>query len=183
MVGVKDTETTNRFVDLLRQTLREQEHHSLAVHGKQRYFYFRATRDLSERRVATNSRGQGSHRLQGLREQAQPGEIAEYRHYAVGISFVKTDEGWAAQLTPTYHYTFDGHRELPWAADRLSGMKQLNATRPLPHSCGSGPATSAARGRSAKSNDRSCSVNRKSPGGSRHRRSDVAANRHRDGNH
>ena len=38
---------------------------------------------------------------------------------------MKTDEGWAAQLTPTYHYTFDGHRELPWAADRLSGMKQL----------------------------------------------------------
>jgi hypothetical protein len=121
----KDTETTNRFVDLLRQTLREQEHQSLAVHGKQRYFYFRATRDLSDRRVATNSKSKGRTVFTGYENKRKPGEIAEYRHYAVGISFVKTDEGWAAQLTPTYHYTFDGHRELPWAADRLSGMKQL----------------------------------------------------------
>ena len=121
----KDTETTNRFVDLLRQTLREQEHQSLAVHGKQRYFYFRATRDLSDRRVATNSKSKGRTVFTGYENKRKPGEIAEYRHYAVGISFVRTDEGWAAQLTPTYHYTFDGHRELPWAADRLSGMKQL----------------------------------------------------------
>lgn len=121
----KDTETTNRFVDLLRQTLREQEHQSLAVHGKQRYFYFRASRDLSDRRVATNSKSKGRTVFTGYENKRKPGEIAEYRHYAVGISFVRTDEGWAAQLTPTYHYTFDGHRELPWAADRLSGMKQL----------------------------------------------------------
>lgn len=121
----KDTETTNRFVDLLRQTLREQEHQSLAVHGKQRYFYFRATRDLSDRRVATNSKSKGRTVFTGYENKRKPGEIAEYRHYAVGISFVRTDEGWAAQLTPTYHHTFDGHRELPWAADRLSGMKQL----------------------------------------------------------
>ncbi len=121
----KDTETTNRFVDLLRQTLREQEHQSLAVHGKQRYFYFRATRDLSDRRVATNSKSKGRTVFTGYENKRKPGEIAEYRHYAVGISFVRTDEGWAAQLTPTSHYTFDGHRELPWAADRLSGMKQL----------------------------------------------------------
>lgn len=120
----KDTETTNRFVDLLRQTLREQEHQSLAVHGKQRYFYFRATRDLSDRRVATNSKSKGRTVFTGYENKRKPGEIAEYRHYAAGISFVKTDEGWAAQLTPTYHYTFDGHRELPWAADRLSGIKQ-----------------------------------------------------------
>lgn len=121
----KDTETTNRFVDLLRQTLREQEHHNLAVHGKQRYFCFRPTRDLSERRVATNSKGKGRTVFKGYENKRKPGEIAEYRHFAVGVSFVKTDEGWAAQLTPTYHYTFDGFRELPWAADRLSGMKQL----------------------------------------------------------
>ncbi len=121
----KDTETTNRFVDLLRQTLREQEHPDLAVHGKQRYFYFRPTLDLSERRVATNARGKGRTVFKGYENKHKPGEIAEYRHYAVGIAFVRTDEGWAAQLTPTYHYTFDGHRELPWAADRLSGMKLL----------------------------------------------------------
>jgi hypothetical protein len=120
----KDTETTNRFVDLLRQTLREQEHHNLAVHSKQRYFYFRPTHDLSERRVATSSKGKGRTVFAGYENKRKPTEIAEYRHYAAGISFVKTDEGWAAQLTPTYHYTFDGHRELPWAADRLSGIKQ-----------------------------------------------------------
>ena len=95
------------------------------MHGKQRYFYFRATRDLSDRRVATNSKSKGRTVFTGYENKRKPGEIAEYRHYAVGISFVRTDEGWAAQLTPTYHYTFDGHRELPWAADRLSGMKQL----------------------------------------------------------
>jgi hypothetical protein len=120
----KDTETTNRFVDLVRQTLREQEHYNLAVHSKQRYFYFRPTRDLSDRRVATNSKSKGRTVFTGCENKRKPGEIAEYRHYAAGISFVKTDEGWAAQLTPTYHYTFDGHRELPWAADRLSGIKQ-----------------------------------------------------------
>lgn len=121
----KDTETTNRFVDLLRQTLREQEHHDLAVQPKHRYFYFRATRDLTERRIVTNAKGKGRTVFKGYENKRKPGEIAEYRHFAVGVAFARTDEGWAAQLSPTYHYTFDGHRELPWAADRLSGMKQL----------------------------------------------------------
>jgi hypothetical protein len=40
-------------------------------------------------------------------------------------SFVRLDNAWFAELQPTYHYTFDGYREVPWAPELLKRIKQF----------------------------------------------------------
>ena len=41
------------------------------------------------------------------------------------MRFVHTDAGWAAGINPTYRFTFDGYRDLPWGEDRIKGMKRI----------------------------------------------------------
>ena len=118
----KDPEIQHRFVDLLRQALRDQEHRDLRFHPKKRYFYFVA-RTEGEPRVIKLGRGKGRAVVQPYFKDS--GELKDHRHVAAELPFVRTDMGWAAQITPTYHFTFDGRRDLPWGADRLKGIKKL----------------------------------------------------------
>ncbi len=121
----KDLDTSNRFAHLLRQALREQEHGALAVHHRRKYFYFRPSPDLELRRVKTSSKGKGRAVFQPNLKKSDSSTIADFRHFAATINFVPTLDGWAAQIVPTYHFTSDGHRDLPWGADRVKGMKRL----------------------------------------------------------
>lgn len=52
-------------------------------------------------------------------------ELKDYRHYAAAIRFAQTDEGWVAEINPTYHFTSDGYQDLPWGEDRVKGMKKI----------------------------------------------------------
>ena len=52
-------------------------------------------------------------------------EPKDCRHYAAAVRFVHTDAGWAAGINPTYRFTFDGYRDLPWGEDRIKGMKRI----------------------------------------------------------
>lgn len=121
----KDAETTAQFAELLRQSLIDQEHRDLRYHGKKRYFYFRAARDGGERRIKISKRGSGRTVFRPYFKDDEETEVKDCRHHAAEIRFVRTDAGWAAQINPTYHYTFDGDRDLPWGPERLKGMKRL----------------------------------------------------------
>jgi hypothetical protein len=155
----KDTETTNRFVDLLRQTLREQEHQSLAVHGKQRYFYFRATRDLSDRRVATNSKSKGRTVFTGYENKRKPARLPSTGTTPLASPSSRPTK--AGQLnspppTTTRSTATGSFRGQPIGSQESSSA---SATRQSPHLCGFGPDTSAGRALSAKRRGRSPSVN------------------------
>ena len=122
----KDLDTLAMFADLLRQALIEQEHHRLRYHSAKRLFVFRSPRDDRDAmkvKVAPNKPGRTV--FQRYYKDDQHTEPKDCRHYAAAVRFVHTDAGWAAEINPTYHFTFDGHRDLPWGEDRIKGMKRI----------------------------------------------------------
>ena len=122
----KDIDTLSMFADLLRQALVEQEHHRLRYHSAKRLFVFRSPRDDRDAmrvKVAPNKPGRTV--FQRCYKDDERTEPKDCRHYAAAVRFVYTDAGWAAEINPTYHFTFDGHRDLPWGEDRIKGMKKI----------------------------------------------------------
>ena len=122
----KDIDTLWMFADLLRQALLEQEHHQLRYHSAKRLFVFRGPRDGRDAvkvKVAVNKPGRTV--FQRYYKAGDHIEPKDCRHYAAGVRFVHTDVGWAAEINPTYPFTFDGHRDLPWGPDRVKGMKRI----------------------------------------------------------
>ncbi|WP_419933094.1 DUF4365 domain-containing protein [Candidatus Poriferisodalis sp.] len=122
----KDSDTTSMFADLLRQALLEQEHRNLRYHSKKRLFVFRSPRDGRDAlrvKVAPNKPGRTVY--QRYFKDDKETEPKDCRHYAAAVRFVDTDVGWAAEINPTYHFTFDGQRDLPWGEDRVKGMKKI----------------------------------------------------------
>lgn len=122
----KDIDIQWMFVDLLRQALLEQEHKRLWYHSKKRLFVFRGPRDDSDSvKVKVHPSKAGRTVFQRYFKDDELTEPKDCRHYAAAIRFVLTDEGWVAEINPTYHFTFDGRRELPWGEDRVKGMKKI----------------------------------------------------------
>jgi hypothetical protein len=118
----KDLDTKHLFMDLLRQTLIEIRHRDLRFRSRRpRYFHFRPTRDLKERKLAVgSSTGRSVFRAYWKDDEA----INFCRHEACVISFNRIDGQWFGALNPTYHFTFDGHRFQPWSGERVARMKK-----------------------------------------------------------
>ena len=110
----KDIDTLSMFADLLRQALWDQEHKKLWYHAKKRLFVFRPPRDdRNAMRVKVKPDKPGRTVFQRYFKDAEGTEPKDCRHYAAAIRFAQTDEGWVAEINPTYHFTFDGRRDLP----------------------------------------------------------------------
>jgi Domain of unknown function (DUF4365) len=54
-----------------------------------------------------------------------PGHVSYWRHLALEPQFILLDGIWHLQITPTYLFTFDGHRLSRFAEDNLKGIKKL----------------------------------------------------------
>jgi len=121
--AAKDLDAYRRFVRLLNQTLIEVTHRDLRRHPKG-WLFFRPTGDLQVRRIATGHSRRGRVVFQGYPDKKEPGRIRWYRHHALEFQFVRHDEAWYLALRPTYHFTFDGWREVPWAPDLAAEMKR-----------------------------------------------------------
>lgn len=122
----KDTDTLSMFADLLRQALREQEHRRLRYLSRKRLFVFRSPRDgRDSMRAKVAASKPGRTVFQRYYKNDERTEPKDCRHFAAAVHFVHTDVGWAAEINPTYHFTFDGRRDLPWGEDRVKGMKKI----------------------------------------------------------
>ena len=83
------------------------------------HHYFRATPDLTERKVG------GLSVFKPYASKTTPDRIAYYRHRAAELNFTCFDRRWYLQATPTYRFTQDGWKQSRFAEERLSGIKQL----------------------------------------------------------
>ena len=120
-----DEDVLGSFSNLLRQSLWEQEHRRLWYHRGKRLFLFRAQPESRVTKVKVVSRKPGRTVVQPYFKEDDQKEVKHYRHYAADVRFVRIDDGWVAEINPTYHFTFDGKRDLPWGAERLKGIKKL----------------------------------------------------------
>lgn len=93
-------------------------------HPGRKVVYFRATPDSSPRRVRSPS---GRQRLvfNPKYKKKAPGEVSYCQHAALEWQFLPDEGRWLCALTPTWHYTRDGHRDSLFLSDLLTGIKQL----------------------------------------------------------
>lgn len=120
----KSSDTYRNFVRLLNQTLAESLHDDLRCHYKRHYFYFRPTEDLTPRILSTGKSRRGRTVFQSYPDRKDSESVKYFRHHAVEHQFVRFDRAWYLELNPTYHYTSDGYRDLPWGPELVKEMKR-----------------------------------------------------------
>lgn len=115
------------FVNLLNRSLKEKVKTDLEYDRQKDCYYFRATPDLSERRLQYEILGRMRHRraFMGYPSKRDATRIAYYRHAAFTGQFQCHDEKWYLEISPTYYFTYDGRRPSRFFEERLSGIKKL----------------------------------------------------------
>lgn len=120
----KDVDLQRRFVRLLNQVLIDSRSETLRRHPDGSLFV-RPSRDLSPVKMKVGASGSGRTVFERYTDRDDQQKVRHYRHYALKANFVRRDGQWFAELEPTYHYTFDGYREVPWANELRKGIKKL----------------------------------------------------------
>lgn len=123
-----DSDKRHDFVQLLNRCLRDKTwKQDLRYSERHECYYFRATHDLSPRKVKYQSIVNKTPRtvFQGYLSKRDSTKIAYYRHSAFEEKFVLYDNQWYLEITPTYYFTRDGSYPDPYYEDRLTGIKQL----------------------------------------------------------
>jgi Domain of unknown function (DUF4365) len=123
-----DQDTQWQFIDLLRRCLIEKGRTlDLAYDARREHYYFQATPDLSPRLVRYRSQENMTTKtvFEGYGKKNKPDEVAYYRHSAFEGAFRRYDGAWFLEITPTYHFSYDGYHEDRFYKDRLKHIKQL----------------------------------------------------------
>ncbi len=98
-----------------------------------RCYYFRATRNLGDRKLSYKSVVNETARTVFKRyaKKGNPNETAYYRHSAFEGRFKRFDGTWYLEIAPTYHFTRDGYRPSAFYKDNLTGIKRLETNQAL----------------------------------------------------
>jgi hypothetical protein len=111
------------LAQLLNFTHRQDVRADCNWHGGRKILYFRAIDDLSPRSIRSST---GRTRLvfNPKYKRVAPDEISYCQHAALEWQFIAIDGAWYCTLTPTYHYTRDGHRDSLFQSELLAGIKR-----------------------------------------------------------
>ena len=126
----QDSGRQKDFVRLLNLCLKERARLLglwLFKDDKRRYLYFPATRSLNTRRVQYQSKTKRVSRevFKQYRRKSDPSQATYCRHLAFKGYFVRLNDAWYLELTPTYHFTSNGKDTDRFRAERLQGIKRL----------------------------------------------------------
>lgn len=123
-----DPDKKREFVRLLNLSLSERNRLlGLRYDKAQEYYYFPATRDMRTRKIGYQSIKQQVSRevFRAYYSKSSRSRIAYCRHSAFKGYFLRLDDGWYLEITPTYHFTRDGYTEDRFREEHLKGIKRL----------------------------------------------------------
>lgn len=134
-----DSQNLNRiaeFIELLRRCLRDYAQsldlryiHKQRVNGKKKtfkYLYYAPTEDFSTRSVSVKSLIQTRPReVFKAYYSKKTNQLQYYRHHAFRYDFFRFSGEWYLEITPTYHYTWNGYRVSFFYEDLIKGIKKL----------------------------------------------------------
>ena len=116
------------FVQLLNRCLSEKLRPlGVQYHRQGRYYYFRTSADLSPRTVRYRSLAEETPRnvFKAHPNKRDPEKISFYRHSAFEGRFNRYADEWFLEVTPTYHFTWDGYKLSRFADEYLKGIKRI----------------------------------------------------------
>jgi hypothetical protein len=90
-------------------------------------YYCAASVDLKPRILTYRSFAKEATRIvfKGYLSKTSEGKILYYRHSAFRPRFRYYEGAWYLEITPTYYFTWDGHRPDRYHEERLAKMKRL----------------------------------------------------------
>lgn len=117
----------NDFVRLLNLALTRKLSPEVRFDPKFGYYYFVATKNLTPKEFKYKSLLQRTNRtvFQAYRKKKDPTQISYYRHSAFFGQFHRFGNRWYLEISPTYHFTWDGYRPSIYRETQLTGIKQL----------------------------------------------------------
>jgi len=107
---------------LLSNTLKQDTAADLDWDRDGGYLYFRATPELTTRKIVG---GSGKLRIVFQPKLNKKGNVSYYMHHALRYRFISVADDWCCALVPEYHYTRDGHAESRFSASLRSGIKKI----------------------------------------------------------
>lgn len=122
-----ELEKRNTFVQLLNLALSQKLSPEVRFEKKFGYYFFIATKNLTPKDLNYRSLVQNTSRFvfQGYKKKKDPAQISHYRHSAFFGQFHYFDRKWYLEVSPTYHFTWDGYKPFLFREDQLTGIKQL----------------------------------------------------------
>ena len=124
----QDEDERRLFVRMLNACLRDKLYPKGMSFSKENgYYYFRATRDLRAREYPYLALQHRTSRavFKGYPKRRDPTKMSFYRHSAFHGRFVRYEDSWYLQITPTYHFTRDGWKPSFYGAELTTGIKRL----------------------------------------------------------
>lgn len=128
-----DLDEQNKFIHLLRQTLRHQTRADLNWSKDGEYLYFRAEQADTPRTLWYHSAKNKTDAdvVAVTRSDRDGGRVSFVRHHAFVPRFERLAGQWYLVITPTYHFTTNGFSPHPHPAALLSGKKRLDKSAAL----------------------------------------------------
>lgn len=122
-----ELEKRNIFVQLLNLALSQKLSPEVRLEKKFGYYFFAATKNLASKELSYKSLIQNTSRVvfQGYRKKKDSTQISYYRHSAFFSRFYCFDNQWYLEISPTYHFTWDGYKPSLFREDLITGIKQL----------------------------------------------------------
>ena len=120
-----DADDQRLAVWLLNAAVRDDLSADCRWNNSRKFLHFRATADLSERRITSMS---GKQRLvfKGYYQRTDdPTRPKFYRHAALQAQFLQIETEWFCEVLPDYFFTEDGYVEYKFADKSLAKMKRI----------------------------------------------------------
>lgn len=128
-----DVDEQNKFIHLLRQTLRHQTRQDLNWSKAQEILYFRALVADTPRNFAyeASKKRTDADVVNVTMSDKDEGRVSFVRHHAFEPRFELMGDQWYLIITPTYYFTTNGFTPHPHPAGLLSGKKRLDKSAAL----------------------------------------------------
>lgn len=120
-----DADDERLAVWLLNAALKDDLSDDCRWNNDRKFLHFKATEDLSERRITSMS---GKQRLVFKGYYQRPDDPTRpkfYRHAALRTHFLRVDNEWFCEVLPDYFFTEDGYAESKYANENLAKMKRI----------------------------------------------------------
>src|SRR5262249_18828198 len=112
---------------LLNRSLRQLTHEDLRYDKESSCFFFKKLRERDRRAYSYRALEKESarHGVWLYTKKKSPNERAYYRHSAFQGRFLRFEDQWYLEVTPTYHFTWDGVRPDLFGGERLKKIKEF----------------------------------------------------------
>lgn len=128
-----DVDEQNKFIHLLRETLRHQTRQDLNWSKSRKILYFRAVEAGVPRNFAYESskKRTDSDVVSVAFSDKEEGRVSFVRHHAFSPRFELMGDQWYLIVSPTYYFTTNGFVPHPHPAALLAGKKRLDKSSAL----------------------------------------------------